>query len=127
MKSVKPGRGPSAMSGIGSVVCVIFGIFWTIQASSMGAPTMFPIFGVLFVIIGIVQAIYHFKNATGTNRFSTFDITEKGEETDPWEQSFKPATPSDDTETTDASAFCPYCGSPIESDYSFCNKCGKKL
>ena len=65
MKSIKPGRGPSAMGAMGSVVAIIFGIFWTIMAASMGAPVFFPIFGVIFVLLGVVQAVYHFKNATG--------------------------------------------------------------
>ena len=52
MKSVKPGRGPSAMGAVGSVIAVIFGIFWTITAASMGAPFFFPLFGVLFIILG---------------------------------------------------------------------------
>lgn len=34
MKSIKPGRGPSAMGALGSIICVVFGIFWTIMASS---------------------------------------------------------------------------------------------
>ena len=37
MKSVKPGRGPSGLGFIGSVFGIIFGIFWTIMAASMGA------------------------------------------------------------------------------------------
>ena len=76
MKSVKPGRGPSAMGAAGSIIAVIFGIFWTIGAASMGAPPLFPLFGVLFVIIGIVQTVYNLKNATGKNRYSSFDIVE---------------------------------------------------
>ena len=59
MKSVKPGRGPSAMGAVGSVVAVIFGIFWTIMAASLGAPIFFPIFGVLFIAIGVVLSLIH--------------------------------------------------------------------
>ena len=55
MKHVKPGRGPSAMGAFGAIIAVIFGIFWTVSTASMGAPAFFPIFGVLFIIIGIVQ------------------------------------------------------------------------
>ena len=54
----------------------------------MGAPAFFPIFGVIFIIMGIVQAAYNYKNATGKNRYSSFDITEDGEEPDPLEQRF---------------------------------------
>ena len=51
MKSVKPGRGPSGMNFIGSVIAIVFGIFWTIMAARMGAPAFFPIFGVIFIIM----------------------------------------------------------------------------
>ena len=54
MKHIKPGRGPSAMGALGSVIAVVFGIFWTVSVASMGAPISFSIFGVLFVIVGIV-------------------------------------------------------------------------
>ncbi len=127
MKSVKPGRGPSAMGAMGSVIAVIFGIFWTIGAASMGAPFFFPLFGVLFIIMGIVQAVYHFKNATGENRYSAFDITEDGEEPDPLsarlERPAQDAPPSD----SDAFRFCPYCGAKLGTEFTFCGKCGKKL
>ena len=83
MRSVKPGRGPSAMGAFGSAVGVIFGVIWTGAAASMGAPPFFLAFGVLFIIVGIVQALDNYKHATGENRFSAFDVTEDGEEPDP--------------------------------------------
>ena len=46
-----------AMGAMGSIIAVIFGIFWTIAAASMGAPFFFPLFGVLFIIMGIVQVV----------------------------------------------------------------------
>ena len=82
MKSIKPGRGPSAMGAMGSIIAVIFGIFWTIAAAH-GRALLFPLFGVLFIIMGIVQAVYNFKNATGEHRFSEFDIVDGAEEPDP--------------------------------------------
>lgn len=124
MKSIKPGRGPSGMSAIGAVISVVFGIFWTITAASMGAPFMFPLFGILFIIIGIVNAVYHYKNATGENRYSVYDITEEGEEPDPLnarfgqQQSYQRGT---------TARFCPYCGRNADSDYEFCPGCGKRL
>lgn len=132
MKSIKPGRGPSAMGALGSVVAIIFGVFWTIMAASMGAPMFFPIFGVLFIILGIVQAVYHFKNATGEKRYSSFDIVDSREEPDPLEQRFgqdrEPwEAPTASGGSTDSAAYCPYCGAPAESDFAFCAKCGRKL
>ena len=132
MKSIKPGRGPSAMGAMGSVIAVVFGIFWTITAASMGAPIMFPVFGVLFIGMGIVQGIYHYKNATGKNRFSTFDITDESEERDPLEDLVRgkekeyPIPPAAEMQE-EGYHFCPYCGTKADEDHQFCSKCGKKL
>ncbi len=137
MKSIKPGRGPSAMGFVGSIVAVVFGIFWTIMASSMGAPIFFPIFGIMFIILGILQAIYNYKNATGSNRFSSFDITSDDEETDPLNELFgktkyhdvkiyKNNDNSNNNDNNDSN-FCPYCGTKTNDDYKFCRKCGKTL
>ena len=61
---------------------VIFGIFWTVMAFKMTRDSpfpvvgiIFPLFGVGFVIMGIVGVIYNARNATAKDRFSTFDIT----------------------------------------------------
>jgi DNA-directed RNA polymerase subunit RPC12/RpoP len=45
---------PGAGSVIGGIIAACFGVFWTIMASSMGAPSFFPLFGL--VIIGL--AVY---------------------------------------------------------------------
>lgn len=37
MKSVKPGRGPSAMNAVGSIAVGIFGVFWTIGVPIAGS------------------------------------------------------------------------------------------
>ena len=122
MRSVKPGRGPSAMGAFGSAVGVIFGVIWTGAAASMGAPPFFLAFGVLFIIVGIVQALYNYKNATGENRFSAFDITEDGEEPDPLDRRVREEPPPEG-----AYRFCPYCGANFSGDFVYCGKCGKRL
>ena len=129
MKHIKPGRGPSAMGALGSVIAVVFGIFWTVSAASMGAPISFSIFGVLFVIVGIVQAVYNFKNATGKNRYSSFDIVDSQEEPDPWDQQF--GGDADAPVFRDGPEgplrYCPYCGAKLGDSYTFCGHCGKRL
>ena len=40
MKSIKRGRGPSMMEGIGSVFMAIFGVLWMITAASIGGGFM---------------------------------------------------------------------------------------
>ena len=129
MKSIKPGRGPSMMGAFGSAAVTVFGIIWTISAMSMGAPSFFALFGLIFVAMGIAQTVYNFKNATSKNRYSAFDITDGTEEPDPLNERFgetqgvEAAAGRED----EAASFCPYCGAEVEADFTYCKKCGKKL
>ncbi len=127
MKSIKPGRGPSMMGGISAICAGIFGIVWTCIAAAMFPPM--AIFGILFIVIAVTNAIYNFKNATGENRYSAFDIVDASEERDPLNERFGAKTedtPSVSDSDTDGK-FCPYCGTAVQSDFKFCNSCGKKL
>jgi len=78
------------MGAVGSIVGIIFGIFWTLMAFAItkDAPfplvhVIFPLFGLLFIGIGVANLIYNVTNATRETRMSVFDITEAHEETDP--------------------------------------------
>lgn len=128
MKSIKSGRGPSAMGGIGSAVGVLFGIVWTLAAAQMGAPFFFVLFGILFVLMGAAQAVYHFRNASGENRYSEFDIVDSEDEPDPFDpRSRSSSEQPEEPRTAARSRFCPYCGAKADGDFEFCNQCGKKL
>lgn len=63
MKSIKPGRGPSMMGGIASVGMGLFGLLWIFFVLRMGGG-FFALFGLVFVLIAVAQAVYNFKNAT---------------------------------------------------------------
>lgn len=126
MKSIKPGRGPSMMSGIVSIAMAVFGVLWTVGAASLGGGFI-ALFGVVFIVIAVVNAVYNFKNATNKNRYSSFDIVDGNEETDPLNERYGGENEYRSFEGGSASEFCPYCGADVESDYVFCNKCGKKL
>ena len=128
MKSIKPGRGPSLMGGIGSLLVGVFGVVWTVAAASMGGG-LFALFGIVFVLFAIVQAVYNFKNATSRNRYSAFDVTDSAEESDPLTDRFGAgeAAPPQDDGTSGGSAFCPYCGAAAAEDFEYCRKCGKRL
>lgn len=140
MKSVKPGRGPSAMGGIGSIFAAIFGVIWICAAASMGAPWFFSLFGVFFIIMALAQGAYHWKNATSEERFSEFDIVDQKEEDDPIRRELEKRrkeeesrgdlrieAESDKEKTGGGRRFCPYCGERIAEDYQFCGHCGRKL
>ena len=158
MKSFKRGRGPSMMGGVVAVCMAVFGLIWTIMASNItknpfgdmgglegvrgfGATgttgmfntvgSIFPIFGVVFMVIAIAIAVYNFKNATGKNRYSEFDIVDGNEEPDPLNQRFGGQAYESSEGSWQAegpeSRFCPYCGAKAQAGYEYCNQCGKKL
>lgn len=114
MKSVKPGRGPSFMNGVGYVAAAVFGIFWMILAGGIGAPGLFVAFGAIFVLMAVAGAIYQFSNATRKNRFSAFDITDEQEEPDELNQYFgKNGAGYMPEKQEPAARYCPYCGEAL--------------
>lgn len=125
MKSIKPGRGPSMMSGVIGIFMIGFGVLWTILAAQAGG--FFALFGVLWTCIAIGMTVYNFKNATGKNRYSAYDITEAHEEPDPFNERFGEPRESGAQEQNADNNFCPYCGTPVDGDFTYCNHCGKKL
>lgn len=129
MKSVKRGRGPSMMEGVTSLAMGVFGLIWTVLASSLGGG-LFALFGVVFIVIAIAQAVYAFSNATRKERFSEFDVTDENEEPDPLNARFggEGRQVSCDGEADGGEhVFCPYCGAKVQKSYMYCNQCGKKL
>ena len=127
MKSIKPGRGPSMMSGVMCIIVGVFGVIWTIGAVSMRAGPIFALFGIVFIGVAVVNAIYNFKNATSKNRYSIYDITEGHEESDHFDKYYKERNTNESLNYDNDSNFCPYCGAKAQKDFEFCNKCGKKL
>ncbi len=137
MKSIKPGRGPSGLGFIGSLCAMAFGVFWTVMAFSMTAnvqgivSVVFPLFGIVFIVMAGIQAVYHYKNATAKNRFSVMDVTDSIEERDPSEEWVRESDedtrpPRQSTQNTET-RFCPYCGTGAEAGYKFCKHCGKPI
>jgi hypothetical protein len=137
MKSIKPGRGPSGLSAVAAMAIVLFGLFWTggavmITRGMGGIGFIFPMFGVVFVFVGIAQAIYHMKNAKGKDRFSIVDIVDKNEESDPadrWITNELASKGSNGDSSIDSGQFnyCPYCGYDLDTAYMYCPKCGKSV
>lgn len=144
MKSIKPGRGPSGMGFIGSIVFVVFGILWTIAAFSMSQPmnnfsrfgfeeqpvniafSIAPLFGLLIVALGIAGAVYDYKNYKNKERYSIVDIVDSSEEGDPLNE--KAAGLADQaTSRNPAGNFCTDCGHRLDADDAFCPGCGKQL
>ena len=129
MKSIKPGRGPSLQGGIASILMGVVGVIWTIGAASIGAPSYFLLFGVVFVLFALVSAGFEFYNVTAKNRHSVVDIVDESEERDPLNAYFGKGgegyAPEEDD--GDRKGFCPYCGESVKSSYVYCPKCGKNI
>lgn len=134
MKSIKPGRGPSFMGGVMGICSGVFGIVWTIVAASVGGG-IFALFGIVFIAVSVVTALYNFRNATGKNRYSAYDIVDGKEESDPLNERFSIKSNADDKLENEKNnvvneqgvAFCPYCGAKVADDFRYCHKCGKQL
>ena len=130
MKSIKPGRGPSKMSAVGSAFAAAGGVFWCIVAASIGCYIMIP-FGVLFIGFVLYNLGYNYHNATSEDRYSVVDIVDEDEEPDPLNEKYSRAKDIEELNKDDASgtkaSFCPYCGEPVNGTFDFCPKCGKKL
>jgi len=60
---------PSAGSSIiGGIVMIAFGIFFAVQAGSMGAPGIFPFFGVVMVLMAVFSMV---KGSARASEFSS--------------------------------------------------------
>ena len=142
MTSVKPGRGPSFMGGMASIIAALFGLFWFFSARSMvsdfsgvggpdiGPARVFPYFGLLFVVMAVVSAIYNIRNATAKNRHSVIDITDSEDEPDPLDPRFRVQggwPDQTDNDRDESLCYCPYCGQAVEEQFDFCPGCGKEL
>lgn len=62
-----------AMSIVGGVLIVGFGVFWTAGASAIaggfdGVFSLFPLFGILFIVTGIGMSIYSYSKASQYER-----------------------------------------------------------
>jgi len=126
MKSIKPGRGPSGMGVFMGIAAALFGVFWLIIAASIGAFIMVP-FGLIFIAIAIANTVYNYKNATGKNRYSAFDIVDENEEKDPLNERFGAKHEERAQGRAGGKKFCPYCGEKVDEAHKFCSNCGSKL
>ena len=140
MKSIKPGRGESGMAVVGSVIAILFGLVWLFAASSAirsareffsfgpmdTASVVIPLFGLLFIGAGVANAVYHYRNYKGKDRYSILDIVDSKEEGDPVNNRIKEDMASDSSRHP-AGKYCTQCGHRQDGDFAFCPGCGRDL
>ena len=129
MKSIKPGLRRSRYYAVSEVIGIVFGIIWTIAALSMGAPFFFPLFGLVFIGMGVYNAVYNYRNATSENRYSEFDITDENEEPDPLNERYgaKKSADGGGAHRVHGGGVGPYSGTKAAAGYEYCRRCGKRL
>jgi hypothetical protein len=57
-----------AGSAIGGIIAIVAGIAWIIFTASMGAPGFFPLFGLLFIAVGVIASISQMTKADAYSR-----------------------------------------------------------
>ena len=128
MKSIKPGRGPSLLSGIATLIGIAVIICFAAMAIKM-RQTFFLIIAGFILLVYICFTIYHFSNAIKKNRHSILYIEDDRESNS--SPSAEPKEPSAllNGKPIDGVAprYCPYCGKDTESDFLYCKFCGRKL
>lgn len=97
----------------GGVFMLLFGLVWTSEASSIGAPPFFSLFGILFMAFAVWMIVSALRPGKKTPPAGA----------DP----AKPPAAPDLDEHHEYSGYCPYCGSPVEKGHGFCSVCGKRL
>ena len=137
MRSIKPGRALSFICGVVSAVFAVVGIVWIAMSASAGLSPFFPTFGAVFIVVGVLLAVYWFKNAFGQTRFSLFDITDGDAEPDPLnayvgsrerrERERRETRAAETDSAPKPGGFCPACGAKSDPGFAFCGQCGKAL
>ncbi len=125
MKSIKPGRSGSMMAGVIGIFMCCFGVVFT--AIGFAEFSFMGLFGLVWTGIAISITVQNFKNATGKNRHSLYDIVDTEDEPDPLDERFGNPPNTPEKSEPNSSRFCPYCGKAVGEDFTFCNGCGKKL
>ena len=52
-------------SALGGGIGLLFGCLWVGFASKMGAPGVFPLFGIIFILFGVVMSVNGINKAQG--------------------------------------------------------------
>ena len=115
------------VEGVIAVLLALFGLIWTVNVvsrlSSRGE--MLASFGVLFICVAVVIAVYCFKKAAEAGRCENEydnEIIKNILLTDG-----KAGNYGKKEAHEEKAKFCPYCGTPASGYFDTCLNCGKKL
>lgn len=102
--------------GIGiTVFAIVFILFWCLNAMAIGGGIML-IFGLPMLGFMIFRLVVLLKKSKAEKQPK-----------EPWEQpSSRHTTYTEQRDTGNEDAFCPYCGAPVQSTFEFCPKCGRR-
>ena len=96
----------------GCIFGLVFSIFWCCMAVAIGANFML-IFGIPFA------GMMAFRLYVLLQLSKEEPKREEKKEADPWDRPLPQEQPA-------GNGFCPYCGSPVQKNFTYCPKCGRK-
>ena len=113
------------------IAAVIFGIIWTSQANSMtryssfgsGPSTVLTAGGILFIIAAIVGTVSEYRKQTEKEQQHESPTADYHREEDLMNRivdKVKEVQP----QKTNVKWSCPYCGTSVDEDSTFCPGCG---
>ena len=109
---------------VGMVMAIGFIIFWIGSATMIGAPFIFPLFGIGMLVMVVLRFIGGMKaykaqeerrNKSEEKRYEEDLLREVQREYSTY------------TETKDKQGFCPFCGAKVERNFNYCPKCGNHI
>ena len=104
----------SRMGIVFSVFFILFAIFWTVMAVSMPGPSpIFVLFGILFIMLAVYRLYMSLRKTPEPPRVDTAFRTVPDE--------------GEPVHRVSPNGYCPYCGTPLDSDYEYCPLCGKRI
>jgi hypothetical protein len=115
------------VEGVIAVLLALLGLIWTVNVVSRlsSREDMLASFGVLFICVAVVIAVYCFKKAAEAGRCENEydnEIIKNISLTDGKAGNYGKKETHEEKEK-----FCPHCGTPASGYFDTCLNCGKKL
>ena len=101
---------------VGMVMAISFMIFWIGTSAMIGAPFIFPLFGIGMLVMITIQFM---------GRMNSYKEQENRRKAK--EEYYDNVEYTSYTEPKKSLGFCPHCGAKIEHGFKYCPKCGNPL
>ncbi len=123
MRNIKSGKESSPAHLVSTIFGVVFAIFWTVSATTTGAPKFFILFGIMFTVISIIRLFNHFTHITkGKRKINSESLDEDSRQVDILLERQGAKNPEETVYS-----YCHSCGEQLKKKYKRCPSCGDKM